>query len=508
MKLAQKHVGECLWLATKTRPDIMFVTTHAASMVSKRPSYVIRLSKRVLAYLAGTVDLRMTMGPRNEEDALELVAFTDASYAPYGRRSFGAAVITLAGAPVAWKSGRQSFITLSVMEAELYAATQGCTLLKSVQALVTELFPTALTCVLAVDNTSAVAMLAGGPGSQRTRHLKIRANYVREEVEQGRLIVRHTPGSMQLADLSTKMQSKLRLHQLLQLWGFVGFATNVLQEMKLKILAALMVLAQCICPARAQANELKEPLPTTTWDEAVVTMIVVAIVAVLVWEALRFVYRRILRCRRRWLKAKRLEQVSQFASTAARREIATTTKDREATSSVRRRTTTQTRSRSSTPLAPMTPPTTRAFTPPRTTSTTRTPSIHRSQDLQRSPQEQSASSSAALVRPTTPPPLPRSTRLEESEARSRVCKDTLQLMTCEDLRSALRLEGMPVSGVKGDLTEGLVHRLVASDVTSKQLRYVLYLWRLKSLNFKCKLRWEDINSKCRISTWISVWKDA
>ena len=360
LKLAQKHVGECLWLATKTCPDIMFVTTHAASLVSKRPSYVIRLSKRVLAYLAGTVDLRMTMGPGNEEDALELVAFTDASYAPYGRRSFGAAVITLAGAPVAWKSGRQSFIT--VMEAELYAATQGCTLLKSVQALVAELFPTALTCVLAVDNTSAAAMLAGGPGSQRTRHLKIRANYVREEVEQGRLIVCHTPGSMQLADLSTKMQSKLRLHQLLQLWGFVGFATNVLQEMKLKILAALMVLAQCICPARAQANESKEPLPTTTWDEAVVMMVVVAIVAVLVWEALRFGYRRILRCRRRWLKAKRLEQVSQFASAAARREIATTTTGREAMSSVRRRST-RTRSRSSTPIAPMTPRNNKGFHP-------------------------------------------------------------------------------------------------------------------------------------------------
>ena len=507
-KLAQKHVGECLWLATKTRPDIMFVTTHAASLVSKRPSYVIRLSKRVLAYLAGTVDLRMTMGPANEEDALELVAFTDASYAPYGRRSFGAAVITLAGAPVAWKSGRQSFITLSVMEAELYAATQGCTLLKSVQALVAELFPTALTCVLAVDNTSAAAMLAGGPGSQRTRHLKIRANYVREEVEQGRLIVRHTPGSMQLADLSTKMQSKLRLHQLLQLWGFVGLATNVLQEMKLKILAALMVLAQCICPARAQADEHKEPLPKTTWDEAMVMMVVVAIVAVLMWEALRFVYRRILRCRRRWLKAKRLEQVSQFASAAARREIATTTTSQEATSSVRRRAVTRTRSSSSTPRAPMTPPTTGVTTPPRLMSATSTPGIPRGQDLQQGSQDQPASSSMSSVRFPTPPLLPRSTRQEESEERFRVCKDTLQLMTCEDLRSALRLEGMPVSGVKSDLAERLVHKLVASDVTSKQFRYVLYLWRLKSLNFKCKLRWEDINSKCRVSMWISAWKDA
>ena len=367
LKLAQKHVGECLWLATKTRPDIMFVTTHAASLVSKRPSYVIRLSKRVLAYLAGTADLRMTMGHLDDKDNLELVAFTDASYAPYGRRSFGAAVITLAGTPVAWKSGRQSFITLSVMEAEPYAATQGCTLLNSVEALAVELFPTGLVCVLAVDNTSAAAMLAGGPGSQRTRHLKIRANYVREAVEQGRLTVRHTPGSMQLADLSTKMQSKLRLHQLLQLWGFVGFATNLLQVMKLKLLAALIVIAQCICPARAQETVRKDPLPSTTWDEMVIVMLVVAFVAVLLWEGIRWTYRRVLRCHKRWTKARKLEAVSQLAAAAARREVANVESSTSGTTRRRRPPPTST-TRTPTPTTP------RPRTPTRTMFP-RTPSL-------------------------------------------------------------------------------------------------------------------------------------
>ena len=87
------------------------------------------------------------------------------------------------------------------MEAELSAATQGCTFLNSAYALASELYPQGVSRVLAVDNTSAAAMLAGGHGSQRTRHLKIRANYVREAVEEGRLTVRHTPGSEQLADL-------------------------------------------------------------------------------------------------------------------------------------------------------------------------------------------------------------------------------------------------------------------------------------------------------------------
>ena len=44
-----------------TRPDLMFVITHAASLVAKRPSYVVRLGMRLLSYLAGTSDLRMTI---------------------------------------------------------------------------------------------------------------------------------------------------------------------------------------------------------------------------------------------------------------------------------------------------------------------------------------------------------------------------------------------------------------------------------------------------------------
>ena len=504
LRLAQRYVGELLWLGTRTRPDIMFVVSHAASYVSKKPSYVIRLGKRLMAYLAGTVEMKMTMGPLNMPKELELIAYTDASYAPFGRRSFGAAVITFLGSPIAWKSGRQSFITLSVMEAELYAATQGCTLLNSVYALLAELCPQGVCRVLAVDNTSAASMLGGGHGSQRTRHLKIRAHYVREAVEAGELVIRHTPGSEQLADLSTKMQSKLRLQQLLRLWGFVGVAFDHLQVMKLKLLTVFMMLAQCVCPSRAQEQRTKDPLPATTWDETLFLLVVVAVVAVLVWEGLRWMQRRALRCYKRWKKGRKLDVVSRLASSAARKEIAAANQARtdETSSSLRRR---RTFSPTQTPEA--TTGTSRPMSPLSTPPIPRTPSLTRIPSLPTTPPVQRPSSSSSRRR-VTPPPLPRYARHEEDAERLRVCKDTLQLMTCEDLKSALRLQGMPVSGVKTDLVERLLPSLVACDVTDKQLRYVLYLWRLKSLNYKCKLRWEDINGKYRISAWIAAWKDA
>ncbi|CAE7232960.1 TY2B-DR3 [Symbiodinium microadriaticum] len=91
--------------------------------------------------------------------------------------------------------------------------------------------------------------------------------------------------------------------------------------------------------------------------------------------------------------------------------------------------------------------------------------------------------------------------------RMRVCHDVLQLMTCEELRKALCLHGLPVSGLKEDQIGRIHGYLVRADTTVKQLKYVLYLWRSKSLAGRCKLCWHDIDSKIHASTWISVWKN-
>ena len=60
-----------------------------------------------------------------------------------------------------------------------------------------------LNCWL-VDNLAAIS-LAEGSGSQRTRHLRVRSNFVKELVDQGDLEVEHCPGEYQLADILTKV---------------------------------------------------------------------------------------------------------------------------------------------------------------------------------------------------------------------------------------------------------------------------------------------------------------
>ena len=50
LKSAQPIVGEQLWLAMRTRPDILYVLNFMSSRVSRQPWEVLRVGRRVLVY--------------------------------------------------------------------------------------------------------------------------------------------------------------------------------------------------------------------------------------------------------------------------------------------------------------------------------------------------------------------------------------------------------------------------------------------------------------------------
>ena len=69
-----------------------------------------------------------------------------------------------------------------------------------------------------VDNTAALGLATEAPGSGKTRHLKVRARYLRQETAAGRLQLRHVPGEDQAADMGTKPLAAPRLETLKRLW--------------------------------------------------------------------------------------------------------------------------------------------------------------------------------------------------------------------------------------------------------------------------------------------------
>ena len=243
LKHAQRVVGELMWLTMRTRPDLLFVTSFMASFATKLPLLVARIGARVHSYLAATKDVTLHVQNREDESfyfgpgvsisssssktaskspaaaaaaaaaaavtqgsELRLVGYSDASFSPAGGRSFGACLTVINGSPVAWKALKQAFVTLSVAEAEMYEAAQAATLLESIGVLLDEIAGARVHRLLRVDNSAAVSLLGGAPG--RTRHLRVRWNYLRERIDQADLEIQHCSGAYQLADLATKVQTR------------------------------------------------------------------------------------------------------------------------------------------------------------------------------------------------------------------------------------------------------------------------------------------------------------
>ena len=323
LRVGQKAVGEALWLAMKTRPDIMYVVNHMSANVTRRPLQVARMGQRLLSYLKGTADLELVLVPARKGEAHELRCYTDASFAPYGGRSFGATVVVCGNAAIAWKAGKQSFVTMSTMEAELYAAAQGYNLLESLFAVVNEIEPGVYSRVLAIDNSSAVAICQGGAGSQRTRHLKARAQYIREAVATGRLQVKHTPGAVQLADLATKMVTKDRLWELLGLWGFIGGkVARIISAVRLKMMVFLMTLVSLIKPSDGHGDDNEaSSVKLAGWDELLLMSSLICVGAIAIWELLKYFFISAWRMYKSMKKEVKLEKVRKIAEEAARKEI-------------------------------------------------------------------------------------------------------------------------------------------------------------------------------------------
>ena len=108
---------------------------------------------------------------------------------------------------ICWESSRQPFVTLSSAEAELVAVTAGIVAAESIGGIIEELIESDITVSALCDNQAAVRSFAVGSLGWRNRHLRMRAAAGRERIDAGSLVVTYIPGSIQLADIATKLRN-------------------------------------------------------------------------------------------------------------------------------------------------------------------------------------------------------------------------------------------------------------------------------------------------------------
>ncbi|CAE7730560.1 GIP [Symbiodinium sp. CCMP2456] len=265
IKLAQRLCGELLWLAQRTRPDVSFTVNAMGALISRAAPRCIAIGVRLLSYLQHTQEYALTIAPTSDG----LITFTDSSYAPEGKRSHSGILVTWRGAPLSWRATRTPYVCLSTAESELTAAIEGLKMTMSLGAVLEELVGVDLPIQLAVDNQSAIAIAKpAGSTSWRTRHLRVRSAFIREQVQNNKVQIRYVKGQQQLADLLTKSFPRQRLEELVVMWG-IGRLTEGAKTTMLRA----MILCTMIQSARAQ-----EPLALDTMSIELYAMI--ALIAV------------------------------------------------------------------------------------------------------------------------------------------------------------------------------------------------------------------------------------
>ena len=311
VRTAQRLTGEILWLSQRTRPDLAFTACVLASLSTKAPQRAIRIAEKALAYVQRTKALALTA----DADDTGLIAYSDASYAPEGNRSHTGWVVFFHGSPVCWRSARQAFVTLSTAEAELVAGLDAVVALQSAEAMLSEFGVSSFDKTLRVDSQSALA-IAIGQGSWRTRHLRVRANYLREQYESGEIIPVYCPGVEQAADLLTKALPSARILELAAIWGLLEHGTSrpaeaeafseartagsgavAQQDLHLSTLAVVLALFQVV-GASSQSTDEDEDLSLPVSLDAdlmlAVSIICIGVCFIAVWEFLKWCFQSVL----------------------------------------------------------------------------------------------------------------------------------------------------------------------------------------------------------------------
>ncbi|KAD2805330.1 hypothetical protein E3N88_38707 [Mikania micrantha] len=141
--------------------------------------------------------------------------YTDASFQTDrdDSRSQLGYVFIMNGGAVSWKSSKQDVVAISTTESEYIAASLAAQEAAWLRKFIADLGvvatiqdPLEIFC----DNEGAIAQIKEPRAHQKTRHIERRFNYIRDEVEKGKICIRKVHTDQNIADPFTKLLERTR----------------------------------------------------------------------------------------------------------------------------------------------------------------------------------------------------------------------------------------------------------------------------------------------------------
>ena len=294
-------LGEALWVSTRTRPDVCFAVSRLSQAMSKNAAVVRPLCLHLLGYLYRTKDFGLLYTDQypvqGEPGSVASVtgkhvveAQTDAAFAPTCEKSHEATMVYTEGSLTGWLSTRQPFVAASTAEAELLSLTTGFSR-ESQRFVIEEVEGCKVDLRVLNDNLAATTICNAQSTNWRTRHLRIRAAHLREQISEGECSVSHVEGARNTADLGTKALQSQRFEMLRAMMGVVSLSEVIVRPAAAPVLSgppveeALRVVVAALCVASANGQTLGDDSDDSGFWKIVFLWSVFVIV---VWEIVKW----------------------------------------------------------------------------------------------------------------------------------------------------------------------------------------------------------------------------
>jgi hypothetical protein len=208
----REALGKLLYLSIATRPDISYAIG-VLCRFSENPGRAHWTAlKRVLRYLQGTSEYKLTYQPSSTTDE-PFITHSDADLGGNvdNSRSTAGFVISVGGGAVLWSSRLQKHTSLSSTESEYTTASAtGCEIIWMREFLDEIGYDTSSPSPLFIDSNSAL-QVAKNPEHQSTmKHVVRNFHWIREKVANKEIIVKHVPGTENPADIFTKPLGRIK----------------------------------------------------------------------------------------------------------------------------------------------------------------------------------------------------------------------------------------------------------------------------------------------------------
>jgi len=210
-------IGSLMYVMICTRPDLSAVVNILSRYSNKNNRELWCYLKRVLRYLKGSINNKLTYRKTNFQNML--LGYVDSDWGgndDNNRRSTTGYLFKLfESCTVCWNTKRQTSVAASSTEAEymaLYEAVKEALWLKSLLESIR--FEILQPIIIYEDNNGCICIANNPSSHKRSKHISIKYHFSREQIEKNVIKLIYIPTGKQIADILTKSLPAIKFKEL------------------------------------------------------------------------------------------------------------------------------------------------------------------------------------------------------------------------------------------------------------------------------------------------------